>query len=50
MNTLAKCYRFGRCGAIMDETKADYWTKQAALYNDQNAKKIKEYEEGLVNN
>lgn len=50
MNTLAKCYRFGRCGSIMDETKADYWTKQAALYNDQNAKKIKEYEEGLVNN
>lgn len=48
MNTLAKCYRFGRCGSIMDETKADYWTKQAALYNDQNAKKIKEYEDGVI--
>lgn len=48
MNTLAKCYRFGRYGAEKDETKADYWTRQAALYNEQNAKKIMEYENSLV--
>ena len=50
MNALAKCYRFGRYGAEKDETKADYWTSQAALYNEQNAKKIKEYENSLVKN
>lgn len=48
MNTLAKCYRFGRCGAERDETKADYWTKKAASYNDENAKKIKEYQDSQI--
>lgn len=50
MNDLAQCYRFGYYGAIADEVKADYWTTQAALRYNEDAKIINDYYEGDQNN